>query len=122
MCSVDAPAPTVIEADKPTLVRNPYLDETDNDVASADALRRGRSSLVIPTGTGLGFSGRDSIGSGTSGGAPNGNARGPMGSGGGRLAIPGGSGPFVRGGDYVNSGNTPRNRARGNPGPNAQRR
>lgn len=90
MCSVDAPEPQIIESPKPTFVRNPYLDELDNDVASADALRRGRSSLVIPTnGDGIGFEGRGGSGSATSGGIPNGNGRNPAGSSGGGLSIPG---------------------------------
>lgn len=101
MCSVDAPAPTVIEADKPTFVRNPFLDELDADVASADALRRGRSSLVIPTGDGIGFSGRGGTGAGTGIGDPNGNGQGPIG-GVARSGPSSGSGPF-------NPGTPPRN-------------
>lgn len=83
MCSVDAPAPTIIEADKPTFVRNPFLDDLDGDVASADALRRGRSSLVIPRGDGIGFEGRNGAGSSTGINAPNGNGQGPLGNSGG---------------------------------------
>lgn len=108
MCSVDAPAPTVIEADKPTFVRNPFLDELDADVASADALRRGRSSLVIPTGDGIGFSGRGGTGGSTGTGDPNGNGSsgGIGGSGGGPFnpgtpppgGIPGRTFPDGRGG------------------------
>ncbi len=57
MCfpSVDAPEP--IEIEKPVFVRNPFLDEDEQNARSADALRRGRSSLVIPGGTGIGFEG-----------------------------------------------------------------
>ena len=57
MCfgKVDAPEPIKIE--KPVFVRNPFLDADEDDARSANALRRGRSSLVIPTGTGIGFDG-----------------------------------------------------------------
>jgi hypothetical protein len=110
MCSVDAPAPQVIEADKPVTVRNPYLDETDRAVASADALRRGRSSLVIPTNTGIGFEGRGAGGAGTSGGTPFGNAAGPIGNRGGSAggSSGGNAGPFIRGGDVTRPRNRPR--------------
>lgn len=102
MCSVDAPEPQVIEADKPVTVRNPYLDETDKAVASADALRRGRSSLVIPTARGIGFEGRSGAGSATSGGTAFGNSQGPIGKKGKKGSSGGGSGgPFVRGNDYA---------------------
>lgn len=97
MCSVKAPKPQVIEQTKPTFVRNPFLDELDADVASADALRRGRSSLVIPGNNN--FNGRGGSGSATGTGNPNGNSANPLGgagsSGGGS-----GSGPY-------NSGNPP---------------
>lgn len=73
MCSVDAPDP--VEIEKPTFVRNPFLDEDTNDVRSATALRRGRSSLVIPTGTGVGFDGRGGSTSASGTGNPNGNSR-----------------------------------------------
>lgn len=98
MCSVDAPEPQVVEVDKPAFVRNPYLDDLDNDARSADALRRGRSSLVIPTGVGqVGFSGRGGSAGVSAGGTPNGNSRGPNRSG------PGGGGST---GNY-SGGSTP---------------
>lgn len=84
MCSVDAPEPQVIETEKPTFVRNPFLDDADNDARTADALRRGRSSLVIPAEEGVvGFDGRGgSTGAGGTG-IPNGNGRPPGGNAGG---------------------------------------
>lgn len=87
MCSVDAPPP--VEIEKPTFVRNPFLDENTADERTADALRRGRSSLVIPKGTGIGFEGRGGSTGGSTGGNPNANARGPLGgNGGGRGGNP----------------------------------
>lgn len=99
MCSVDAPEPQVIEADKPVTVRNPYLDETDRAVAAADALRRGRSSLVIPGNTGIGFAGRGAGGGATSGGQAQGNSRGPLGNrqAGNAGSTGGNTGPFIPG-------------------------
>lgn len=83
MCSVDAPEPQVVEVDKPAFVRNPYLDEADADARSAAALRRGRSSLVIPTEAGqVGFTGRGGSAVPSVGGTPNGNSRNPLGGGG----------------------------------------
>lgn len=102
MCSVKAPKPTVIAADKPTFARNPFLDELDGDVATADALRRGRSSLVIPgNNDGIGFEGRGGATGGSSGGTPNGNSRTPRGR---SPGSPGGGGagtPFAPGIDYT---------------------
>lgn len=61
MCSVDVPEPKTVEVDKPVFARNPALDGVENDARTANAMRRGRSSLVIPLGqTGdLGFAGRN---------------------------------------------------------------
>lgn len=56
MCSVSAPAP--VEVEKPVFVRNPYLDEIQQDTKTAAALRRGRSSLVIPANDSIGTAGR----------------------------------------------------------------
>lgn len=114
MCSVDAPEPQVIEADKPVTVRNPYLDETDRAVAAADALRRGRSSLVIPGNTGIGFAGRGAGGGATSGGQAQGNGRGPIGNRGSR-AGGGASTPGAAPGPFIPGTAPPRNRGgRGN--------
>lgn len=52
MCAVSSPKPKKI-AD-PVFVRNPFLDEDPTDASSPDALRRGRSSLVIPTDASFG--------------------------------------------------------------------
>ncbi len=57
MCFGQVAAPEPIKIEKPVFVRNPFLDDDDTDARSADALRRGRSSLVIPSGTGIGFEG-----------------------------------------------------------------
>ena len=110
MCSVDAPEPQTIEVEKPTFVRNPFLDELDNDARSADALRRGRSSLVIPMGESIGFTGRGGEGGRGGSGLPQGNSRRPIGRNGGSqpppLHIDPGSLPgqsrFHRGGGVVN--------------------
>ncbi len=56
MCFGQVSAPEPIKIEKPVFVRNPFLDD-DSDARSADAKRRGRSSLVIPSGTGIGFEG-----------------------------------------------------------------
>jgi len=82
MCSVDAPPP--VEIEKPTFVRNPFLDEDTNDVRSADSLRRGRSSLVIPTDAS--FDGRGGTAGNTGTGNPNGNGSNGGVGGGGRNA------------------------------------
>jgi len=58
MCSVKAPKAAPVQ--EPVFVRNPYLDEVQQDVNSATALRRGRSSLVIPKNTSIGTTGRGS--------------------------------------------------------------
>lgn len=63
MCSVDAPDPVVQEVKKPTFVRNDYLDALSADQRKVGAMRAGRTSLVVPTGTGVGFSGRNAQGS-----------------------------------------------------------
>ncbi len=59
MCFGKVTAPEPIEIEKPVFVRNPFLDEDERNARSADALRKGRSSLVIPGSTGIGFSGDD---------------------------------------------------------------
>ena len=101
MCSVDAPE--AVEIDKPTFVHNPFLDDDTSDARSADALRRGRSSLVIPTGQGIGFDGRGGSTSAGGTGNPNGNGRpGGRGGNGGPSGI--GPGPSGGGGTGLNTG------------------
>lgn len=95
MCSVDAPAP--VEIEKPTFVRNPFLDDDTSDVRSADALRRGRSSLVIPTNAS--FGGRGGSVAITQTGSPQGNSQpGGIGGGGGTGLATGGPKPITTGG------------------------
>ena len=69
MCFGSVQAPEPIEIEKPVFVRNPFLDDEDTKARSADALRRGRSSLVIPTGTGIGFQGAGGSAAQAAGGA-----------------------------------------------------
>ncbi len=60
MCFPDVSGPEPIKVKKPVYVRNPFLDDEDSDARTADASRRGRSSLVIPSGTSIGFAGAGS--------------------------------------------------------------
>jgi hypothetical protein len=76
MCSVDAPKP--VEVEKPVFVRNPFLDEAAGDVKTAAALRRGRSSLVIPKNNSIGTSGRGSETTAAGIIQPNGNSQNPI--------------------------------------------
>ena len=69
MCFGQVQAPEPIEIEKPVFVRNPFLDDEDTKARSADALRRGRSSLVIPSGTGIGFEGAGGSVEASAGGA-----------------------------------------------------
>ena len=78
MCFGHVEAPEPIEIEKPVFVRNPFLDDEDDKAQTADALRRGRGSLVIPSRMGIGFEGAG--GSVEAGGA---GAAGAGGSGGG---------------------------------------
>ncbi len=107
MCFGKVEAPEPIKIEKPVFVRNPFLDDDTEDVRSADAMRRGRSSLVIPTGTGIGFEGEGGVAGGSAQGNPNNNSRNPnlniRGSGagqyqGGAGGGPGGDGERGRGG------------------------
>ncbi|KKK49894.1 hypothetical protein LCGC14_3130450 [marine sediment metagenome] len=88
MCFGNVQAPEPIEIEKPVFVRNPFLDDEDTKARSADALRRGRSSLVIPTGTGIGFEGAGGFAQAGAGGV--GGAGGPN-TIGGKYGMPGGS-------------------------------
>ena len=72
MCFPSVQTPEPIEVEKPVFVRNPFLDDEDTKARSADALRRGRSSLVIPTGTGIGFQGAGSSSQQSAGGSSGG--------------------------------------------------
>ncbi len=85
MCSVDAPAPVVVP--DPVFVRNPFLDEVGQDTKTAAALRRGRSSLVIPENNSIGTSGRKGVTTAAGLIQPNGNSQNPIkGSGAGTFA------------------------------------
>lgn len=101
MCSVSAPKPKTIETPEPTFVRNPFLDELDADVSTADALRRGRDSLVI------GFEGRTTTSGnvgqgGTNGRRPIGNSgSGPFGSGPATIGGPRGERTGPRRGNHI---------------------
>ncbi len=73
MCFPSVKTPEPIKIEKPVYVRNPFLDDEDDKARTADAMRRGRSSLVIPSGTGIGFEGAGGsveAGAGGAGGAP----------------------------------------------------
>ena len=70
MCFPSVKTPEPVEIEKPVFVRNPFLDEDEKSARSASAIRRGRSSLVIPTGKGIGFSGAEgSVEAGAAGGS-----------------------------------------------------
>ena len=73
MCDFTPDAPEV-EIPEPEYLRNPFLDDARSDAGTVDALRRGRSSLRIPLGSGMrvGFQGR----SGSTGGSGTAGARG----------------------------------------------
>jgi len=100
MCFGKVEAPEPIEIEKPVFVRNPFLDDEEQDARSAQALRRGRSSLVIPSKTGIGFEGGGgsvAAGAGGSGGIPGGSATTPGGSAGpAGIPRPGPGGPRTR--------------------------
>ncbi len=83
MCFGSIEAPEPIEIEKPVFVRNPFLDDEDTKARSADALRRGRQSLVIPTGTGIGFEGAGGSSAQSAGGAGGPGRSGPRTIGGG---------------------------------------
>ncbi len=107
MCFGKVEAPEPIEIEKPVFVRNPFLDDEDDKARSADALRRGRSSLVIPSGTGIGFEGAGGSVEGAAGGA---SAVGGPNTIGGRYRDPftgntssGGPGPGSPGGQSRNT-------------------
>ena len=95
MCFGQVDAPEPVEIKKPVFVRNPFLDDEDDKARTADAMRRGRSSLVIPTGTGIGFSGADGSAEAGAGGAK--SAIGPGGIAGS------GSNSRYNVGTYINS-------------------
>ena len=81
MCKVKAPKPQVIEQERPVFARNAYLDDAEN--SRTGVMRRGRSSLVIPMETGIGFEGRGGVSGRTELGDPLMNGRGPGGRSGG---------------------------------------
>lgn len=73
MCIGSSPEPqTIVKEKSPTVLRNPYLDEADDDSGVG---RTGRNELTISTGRGIGFEGRGGIGQSGAVGLPNNNSR-----------------------------------------------
>ncbi len=92
MCFGQVKAPEPIKVEKPVFVRNPFLDNPDG--SGADSMRTGRSSLVIPSGTGIGFEGQGGVGgTGAGGGLAIGPASGSPGERINSAGITGGVGP-----------------------------